>query len=80
MDTLYSQKSEYNVKNQPPASEAPLQLQSQPTADRGVLRVLSCSVVSSSVTLWTVARQAPVHGDSAGKNTRVGYHLCLLHW
>ena len=49
----------------------------------------------SSATLWTVACQA-VHGDSPGKNTRVGgyallqgvfptqgsnpHRLCLLHW
>ena len=58
--------------------------------------VLSCSVVSDSETLWTVAHQAPCPWDSPGKNTRVGCHalfqgifptqglnphlLRLLHW
>ena len=37
--------------------------------------VLSHSVVSDSLpTPWTVARQAPVCGDSPGKNTGVGCH------
>ena len=41
--------------------------------------VLSHSVVSDSLpTPWTVARQAPVWGDSPGKNTGVGCHF-LLH-
>ena len=36
--------------------------------------VLSCSVMSnSSVTLWTVAHQAP--WDSPSKNTGVGFHF-----
>ena len=77
MDTLYSQKSEYNLKSQPPASEAPLQVQSQPTADYVVLCVLSrvqlCDPVDCS------PPGSSVHGDSPGKNTRVGCHLCLLH-
>ena len=50
------------------------------------------SCVQLSVTLWTVARQAPRPWDSPGKNTRVGCHtlfqgifptwglnLCILH-
>ena len=52
--------------------------------------------MSNSGTPWTVACQTPVHGDSPGKNTGVGYHaflqgifptqewnlrlLGLLHW
>ena len=39
--------------------------------------VCTCSVVSDSATLWTVARQASVHGDSPGKNTGVGCHALL---
>ena len=54
------------------------------------------SHVQLFVTLWTVARQAPLSVDSPGKNTGVGYHallqgifptqgsdlrvLCVLHW
>ena len=54
------------------------------------------SRVSLFATLWTVARQAPLYGDSPDKNTGVGCHallqgifltqglnshlLCLLHW
>ena len=54
------------------------------------------SHVQLFVTLWTVARQAPVSMDSPGKNTGVGYRallqgifptqgldlrvLCVLHW
>ena len=54
------------------------------------------SHVQLFVTLWTVARQAPVSIDSPGKNTGVGYRallqgifptqgldlrvLCVLHW
>ena len=38
--------------------------------------VLSCSVMSDSVTTWTVACSS-VHGDSPGKNTRVGCHALL---
>ena len=41
-----------------PAWEAPLQLQSQPTADHVVLRMLGR--VQLFVTLWTVAHQAPL--------------------
>ena len=58
--------------------------------------VVSCLILSNSMTLWTVARQAPLSMDSSGKNTGVGCHfllqgifptqgsnlhlLCLLHW
>ena len=38
--------------------------------------VLSCSVMSDSVTTWTIACFS-VHGDSPGKNTRVGCHALL---
>ena len=61
MDPLYSQKSKYNLKSQPPASEVPLQLQVQPTADRVVLCVLSrFSRVQLFATLWTAAYQVPL--------------------
>ena len=36
---------------------------------------VSCSVVSDSATLWTVACQAPPSMDSPGKNTGVGNHF-----
>ena len=39
--------------------------------------VLICSVVSNSATSCTVAHQAPVHGESPGKNTGVGCHALL---
>ena len=55
----------------------------------------ACSVASDSVTLWTMAHQAPLSWGSPGKNIRVGCHallqrifltqgpnlhlLCLLH-
>ena len=40
--------------------------------------VLSHSVMSRSVTPWTVAHQAPpVRGDSPGKNIGVGCHALL---
>ena len=35
------------------------------------------SVVSDSVTLWTVAYQAPLSRNSPGRNTGVGYHALL---
>ena len=35
------------------------------------------SHVGLCVTLWTVALQAPVHGDSPGKSTGVGCHSLL---
>ena len=35
------------------------------------------SVMSDSVTLWTVAHQAPLSMDSPGKNTGVGCHALL---
>ena len=38
--------------------------------------VLSCSVMSDSVTTWTIVCFS-VHGDSPGKNTRVGCHALL---
>ena len=57
--------------------------------------MLSCSVVSDSVTPWTLAYQAPLSMEFFGKNIRVGCHfflqgifqiqgsnphlLCLLH-
>ena len=36
-----------------------------------------CSVLPDSVTLWTVARQAPLSMGFPGKNTGVGCHLLL---
>ena len=41
--------------------------------------VLSCSVVSDSVTPWQVPCQAPCPWDSPGKITGVGCHA-LLQW
>ena len=35
-------------------------------------RLLACSVMSDSVTPWTVAHQAPLSMDSPGKNAGVG--------
>ena len=35
------------------------------------------SVMSDSVTLWTIAHQAPLSMDSPGKNTGVGCHALL---
>ena len=44
----------------------------------GCCAVLSHSVVSDSVTPWTVVPQVPfVHGNSPGKNTGVGCHALL---
>ena len=44
-----------------------------------VLFAQTLSRVQLFATLWTVAHQAPrVHGDSPGKNTRVGCHALLL--
>ena len=61
-----------------------------------MLHVLSCSAVSDSADLWTVATRLPCPWDSPGKNTGVGCHapfqgifptqgsnwrlLYLLHW
>ena len=39
--------------------------------------VLSCSVVSSSATPWTIARQVPSPGYSPDENTGVGCHALL---
>ena len=41
--------------------------QGEPGQGRG--RSAACSVVSDSAIPWTEAHQAPVHGDSPGKNT-----------
>ena len=38
---------------------------------------VSCSVISDSATLWTVAHQALCPWDSPGKNTGVGSHTLL---
>ena len=38
---------------------------------------MSHSVVSDSVTSWTVALQAPLSMEFSGKNTRVGCHFLL---
>ena len=42
-----------------------------------LLLLLSRSVVSNSVTPWTVAHQAPLPIDSPGKSIGVGRHLLL---
>ena len=41
------------------------------------VKILCCAVLSRIrlfATSWTTARQAPVYGNSPGKNTRVGCH------
>ena len=40
------------------------------------MRLCSVTIVSDSVTLWTVARKAPLQ-ISPGKNTGVGCHFLL---
>ena len=42
-----------------------------------VYECLVTSVVSDLVTMWTVARQAPLSMDSPSKNIRVGCHAFL---
>ena len=44
---------------------------------RACVCVLSCSVVSDSVTLWTVACQAPLSLDFPGKNAGLDCHFLL---
>ena len=38
---------------------------------------VSCSVMSNSVTPWTIARRSPLSRNSPGENTRVGSHSLL---
>ena len=42
-----------------------------------ILYIYVCSVVSDSVTPWTVAYQAPLSMGFSGKNTGVGCHVLL---
>ena len=55
----------------------PFRIQSGPQNVKHRVIILSCSVVSNSATLWTVACQGPLPWDFPGKKTEVCCHILL---